>query len=259
MRSAHAALAFGLGAIVGSFLNVCIHRLPRGESIVRPGSHCPFCGNSIPARDNIPILSYLALRGRCRSCAARISTRYPLVEALTGLLAVGILWRYGWQPVAPLHFAFAAALVVITFIDVDHQIIPDAISLPGIGVGMTASFLVPGTPTPFDAAVGVLLGGGILYGVAIAYQRWTGIEGMGLGDVKLLAMIGAFLGWRGVPLCLLIASLTGSLVGLAIAVGLRKGRRYPIPFGPFLSAGAIATVLFGDPLLRWYLGALSGK
>ncbi len=257
MNSAYAALAFALGAAVGSFLNVCIYRLPRGGSLLRPGSHCPSCQAPIRPRDNVPILSYLALRGRCRSCGGRISLRYPLVESCTGLLAIATFWRYGMQPVAPLHFAFAAALVVVTFIDIEYQIIPDAISLPGIGIGLTASFLVPGTPAPFDAAIGVLLGGGILYGVALAYQRWTGVEGMGLGDVKLLAMIGAFLGWRGIPLCLLVASVTGSVVGLAIAVGLRKGRRYPIPFGPFLSAGAIATMFFGDPLVRWYLTAVS--
>ncbi len=223
--------AFIAGSIIGSFLNVCIHRLPQGLSIVMPPSHCPSCKTPIGWTDNIPIVSYLLLRGRCRTCALPISPRYPLVEALTGLLSIAVLYRFDLTPIALLYFAFAAALVVITFIDIDHYIIPDAISLPGIGVGLTASFIF-GTPPPLDSAIGIVLGGGILFVVAFSYEWLTKTEGMGFGDVKLLAMIGAFLGWRAVPLCLLVASFTGAFLGITAILFLGKDRRFPIPFGP---------------------------
>lgn len=248
--------AFAFGAAIGSFLNVCIYRLPAGLSIVSPGSRCPSCLTPIRPIENIPIVSYIFLRGRCRTCGVHISLRYLVVEALTGLLSVALVLRFGVTPAAILYFAFSAALVVITFIDIDHQIIPDAISLPGIAIGLTSSFVVRDTPSPIDSAIGILVGGGILYAVAIGYEWWTGTEGMGFGDVKLLAMIGAFLGWRAVPVCLLIGSLTGSIVGVGAILALGKDRKFPIPFGPFLAAGALIALFFGKQLIDWYLGTM---
>lgn len=249
--------AFVFGALVGSFLNVCIYRMPEGISIVSPPSRCPQCLTRIRPTENIPIISYVVLRAHCRTCGAAISPRYPLVEVLGGLLAVIIVLRFGVTPAALLYFSFAAALLVITFIDLDHQIIPDAISLPGIAIGLTASFVVHGTPPPLHSAAGILVGGGILYAVAVGYEWMTGTEGMGFGDVKLLAMIGAFLGWRAVPLCLLLASLSGSVIGLGVMLLRGKDRKFPIPFGPFLAAGALIALLFGDAIIDWYLGTMA--
>jgi leader peptidase (prepilin peptidase)/N-methyltransferase len=245
-------LAFVLGAVIGSFLNVCIWRLPLGESIVYPPSHCPACNTQIRTRDNIPLLGYLWLRGRCHSCGARISLRYPSVELLTGLAAVVLLDHFGLSPTLATYALFVGALIVITFIDIDHQIIPDVISLPGIVLGVVCSALGDGVPL-LDSALGVLLGGGLLYLVAFGYHAWTGREGMGGGDIKLLAMIGAFLGWRGVLVTLLLGSFTGALVGIVLIVARGGDSRLPIPFGPFLALGAVCALFFGDTLIRWYL------
>jgi len=247
------AAIFAVGAIVGSFLNVCIHRLPSGESIVFPASHCPRCGEAIRPYDNIPILSYLILRGRCRYCGGAISARYPVVELLGGLAAVGCVLELGVSAHALLTFAFLCALIVITFVDLDCQIIPDAISLPGIGVGFAAA-LVLGQPTWRASLAGIALGGGLLWAVAEGYHWLTGREGMGGGDIKLLAMIGAFLGWRAVPVSLMIASIAGTAVGVALMVGQRRNGRTAIPFGPFLALGAVCALFWGDALIAWYLG-----
>lgn len=243
---------FVFGAMVGSFLNVCIYRLPLRLSIVLPRSHCPACETPIRAYDNVPILSYLLLRGRCRACGQAISARYPLIEALTGVTAVAAVLHFGWQPQLVVAFAFLCALIVVTFVDIDHQIIPDPVSLPGIAVGLTAS-AVTGQPGWRASLVGILIGGGILWAVAEGYQRLTGREGMGGGDVKLLAMIGAFLGWRAVPVTLLIGSLTGTVVGLALILFQSRDSRTPIPFGPFLALGAVSALFFGEELIDWYL------
>jgi leader peptidase (prepilin peptidase)/N-methyltransferase len=243
---------FVFGALVGSFLNVCIHRLPSDESIVFPGSHCPQCGTPIRPYDNIPIASYLVLRGRCRRCHARISPRYPIVELLGGLAALGAAATLGVTAHALLAFAFLCALIVITFIDLDHQIIPDAVSLPGIGVGLAAAIIL-GSPSWTASLAGILLGGGLLWGVAEGYYRLTGREGMGGGDIKLLAMIGAFLGWQAVPVTLLIASLSGTVIGVGLMLLRRGDRRTAIPFGPFLAVGACCALFWGDALIRWYL------
>ena len=249
--------AFAVGACVGSFLNVCIHRLPDDQSVVRPRSRCPQCGTQLAWHDNIPLFSWLWLRARCRTCGTAISSRYPLVEAMTGALAVVALVTYGATPFAAVAFAFTAALVLITFVDVDHRFIPDEVSLPGILVGLGAAFL-PGGIGPVDALGGVLLGGGVLWAIAWSYERYTGIEGMGYGDVKLLAMIGAFLGWQVIPSVLIVASITGSVAGAIViarrgrvgrvvrrcGIGAfvpairRAARRTEIPFGPFLALGA---------------------
>ncbi|GIW40572.1 MAG: type 4 prepilin-like proteins leader peptide-processing enzyme [Candidatus Binatia bacterium] len=246
--------AFVFGAVIGSFLNVCIYRLPRGKSLLRPPSSCPKCERPIRPTDNLPILSYLLLRGRCRWCGVRIPPRYLFVESSSAALAVLMVARFGLEPLAVLYYAFAAALLVVTFVDLDFQIIPDSISLPGIAVGLSASYFVPGTPEPFDSAAGAVLGGAMLYLVARGYQWWTGIEGMGMGDVKLLAMIGAFVGWKGVLLCLFVAAFSGSVVGVAAIVFRGKDRKFAIPFGPFLAVGALVALFFGDGIVRWYLG-----
>jgi leader peptidase (prepilin peptidase)/N-methyltransferase len=245
---------FVFGALVGSFLNVCIHRLPLGESVVFPASHCPHCQQPIAPYDNIPIVSYALLRGRCRACGGGISARYPVVEALTGICAVVAVGALGLTPHALLAFAFLSALIVVTFVDLDYQIIPDAISLPGIGIGFAAAFIL-GDPSWSASLAGILLGGGLLWGVAEGYHRLTGREGMGGGDIKLLAMIGAFLGWQAVPVTLMIASLAGTVVGVGLMVVQRRDSRTAIPFGPFLAVGATCALFWGDALIAWYIGA----
>ncbi len=244
---------FIAGAVLGSFLNVCIRRIPAGESVVYPPSHCPGCGARIRSRDNIPLVSYALLGGRCRSCRSVISWRYPAVEGLTGVAFVVLLYRFELSPAFVINAAFFAALIVVSGIDLDHQIIPDVISLPGIVIGLALSFFGQG-PRLVDSIVGVLIGGGILYGVAVGYQALTGREGMGGGDIKLLAMIGAFLGWQGVLVTLIIGSFAGAAVGTALIVIQRTGARVPIPFGPFLAVGAVCALLCGDQLIAWYLG-----
>ncbi len=249
--------AFAMGAAMGSFGNVLIHRLPLGQSIVSPGSRCPACGRSIRWFDNIPILSYLFLRARCRSCGTPISLRYPLVEALTGVLFAAVVWRFGVQPATIPMALFVWSLVVITFIDLDHRIIPDVLSLPGVAVGLGIS-LLPGFPGLLDSLVGIVAGAGSLFLVLFAYEKVMGEEGMGMGDVKLLAMIGAFLGWQALPVTILVSSLTGSLVGIVYArVRGEPVRKFPVPFGPFLALGALVHIFFGVELITWYLGRLS--
>ena len=241
-----------LGLLIGSFLNVCIWRLPLGKSVVYPPSHCPACGAPIRARDNIPVVGYLLLRGRCHSCGARISLRYPAVELLTGITSMLLLYHFGLSPTLAAYGLFVGALIVITFIDIDHQIIPDVISLPGVALGMIFSALGYGVPM-LDSLVGAVLGGGLLYLVAVGYHAWTGREGMGGGDIKLLAMIGAFLGWRGVLVTLILGSFSGAVIGIVLMVARGTDSRLPIPFGPFLAVGAACALFFGDALIHWYL------
>jgi leader peptidase (prepilin peptidase)/N-methyltransferase len=246
---------FFLGAVIGSFLNVCIFRIPAGESIVHPPSRCPVCRVSIRWYQNVPILSFLLLGGRCASCRTRIPWRYPLVEALTGVLFVLVVQRFGFAWPTPVYWAFAAALVVITFIDLDHQIIPDVISLPGIAAGFVCSFAVPWLSWA-DSLLGILVGGGSLYLVAVVYELLTKKEGMGGGDIKLLAMFGAFLGWKAVFPVIFFSSLLGSLVGVPLMLIKRADGKLAIPFGPFLAAGAMIYLLWGPLLIRWYLSLL---
>jgi leader peptidase (prepilin peptidase)/N-methyltransferase len=248
-------MGFIFGLVIGSFLNVCIHRLPASQSIVHPRSRCPQCGHLIRVYDNIPVLSYLLLRGRCRDCGARISLRYPVVELLSGAFAAMALARFGlgWQ--ALLMYALIAAFLVITFIDLDHRIIPDVITLPGIPIGLAASF-GPGMISPLESLLGILAGGGSLFLVAWGYQLVTQREGMGGGDIKLLAMIGAFIGWKGVLLTIFIASLTGTLAGMALIFRRRGDMKLAVPFGPFLAVGAIAYLFMGPELISWYLAAV---
>ncbi|MEK6790236.1 MAG: prepilin peptidase [Deltaproteobacteria bacterium] len=242
---------FVFGAVVGSFLNVCIYRIPAGRSIVFPGSSCPACGQAIAFYDNIPVFSYLLLRGRCRRCAAPFSFQYPLVELLSAVFATALFIRSGASVETLIYFVFISALIVITFIDLEHRIIPDVISLPGIPIGFAASFVLPAMNWQ-DSAIGVLAGGGILLAIAVAYYVVAKNEGMGGGDVKLLAMIGAFLGWQGALMTLLLASLSGSIIGLAMMLLYGKDSKYAIPFGPFLAAGALAYLFLGRRLISWY-------
>lgn len=247
------AFAFILGAVIGSFLNVCIYRIPAGESIVHPPSRCPGCGAGIRWYQNVPILSWVLLGGRCAACKVRISPRYPLVEALTGLLFAFVLYRFGLQSFVPVYWLFAAALIVITFIDLDHQIIPDVISLPGIVVGFLCSFAVPWLSWG-DSLLGILAGGGSLYLVAVGYELLTKKEGMGGGDIKLLAMIGAFLGWQAVLPVIFLSSFVGSLVGVPVMLLKKADSKLALPFGPFLAAAALFYLFWGPQLIRWYLG-----
>ena len=254
-----AVIALALGTAIGSFLNVVIHRVPLGESIVTPGSHCPRCGKGIRWYDNVPVLGWLWLGGRCRDCRAPISARYPLVELLTGLLAAALALRLGFGIQMLGAFWFAASLLALTYIDLDHQLLPDRITLPGIAVGLAIAALAPGVDRWTSIAsslLGILVGGGILWLVAWAYYLATGREGMGGGDVKLLAMIGAFLGWQGVLLTLLLASLIGSAAGLAIMVRRRADAKLAIPFGPFLALGALVALFWGERIVRWYISSL---
>lgn len=247
---------FVFGMVVGSFLNVCICRMPKNESIVSPPSHCPLCSYQIRWYDNIPLLSYLFLRGKCRGCGAHISFQYPLVELLNGILALFLFLRFGPTLVFAALFLFCSALVVITFIDIEHQIIPDEISLSGIVAGFALSFFLKGH-TWLNSLLGILLGGGSLLLVAYLYQRLTGKEGMGGGDIKLLAMMGAFLGWKSVPFIIFTSSLAGSLIGISIMLFQKKDSKLAIPFGPYLAFGAVLYIFCGKALIRWYLG-LSG-
>ncbi|WP_305044327.1 prepilin peptidase [Geoalkalibacter sp.] len=244
--------SFILGAVIGSFLNVCIYRIPAGFSVVSPGSRCPQCEAAIRWYQNIPILSWIFLRGRCAKCRVPISVRYPLVEALTGGLFALVLWKFGLHGVTPVYWLMTASLIVITFIDLDHQIIPDVISLPGIVVGFVCSFAVPWMSWT-DSLLGILIGGGSLLLVAVVYEFLTKKEGMGGGDIKLLAMIGAFLGWQAVFPVIFISSLVGTAVGIPVMIRQKADARLAMPFGPFLAFGALFYLLWGPELIRWYL------
>lgn len=254
METMTLAFVFAFGAIIGSFLNVCIARLPDGRSVVQPPSHCPKCQTFLSWYENVPILSYLVLTGRCRTCRVRISAIYPGVEVLTGALAVALFLRLGPTLAFAGYFAFAAALVVITFIDLDHQIIPDVISLPGIAIGLAFSLVSP-LVTPRDALLGVLAGGGTLLAVAWTYQKLRGVEGMGGGDIKLLAMIGAFLGWQSIFVTLFVGSVIGSIIGVVVMLYEGADTKLAIPFGPFLAGGALVYLFWGDRILAFYFGS----
>ena len=246
---------FIFGICIGSFLNVCIYRLPESKSIVEARSACPDCGALIRFYDNIPIFSYIALRAKCRHCGAHISLRYPVIEFISGIFAVGVFLKFGISVEALIYYTFIAALLVITFIDIDHQIIPDVISLPGIPIFFAASFALPNM-TFVDSILGILIGGGSLYLVAWLYHLITRKEGMGGGDIKLLAMMGAIIGWKGVLFTIFTASAVGTLAGLAVILKSGKTMKLKIPFGPFLAIGAIAFIFFGPQLIAWYFNLL---
>ena len=273
------AIAFiaALGAIIGSFLNVVIHRLPREESIVFPNSRCPSCGTAIYPYDNIPVISYLILRGRCRACHAAISARYPAVEAFTAMLYVAVFLVEGATPALLFDLVFVTALVALIFIDAEHMILPNAITYPGLVFVLLARIAVPyltgrpffddleaqmtGAPPDWPmwaasllgAALGALAGGGSLWLMGWVWERLRGVEAMGLGDVKMMFMVGAYLGWRLTTVTIFLAVLAGSLTGIALM--LRRGEKNMqmlLPFGIFLGAGAIISLLVGSRIVVWY-------
>jgi leader peptidase (prepilin peptidase)/N-methyltransferase len=243
---------FLFGAIVGSFLNVCIYRIPLGKSIVVPASHCFKCDTPLRWYHNVPILSFLFLRGRCAFCGAPFSWRYPAVEALNGALYCLVFYYARFSLVTLVLFLFVSALVVVTFIDYDHQIIPDVITLPGIPIGFICSFAIPWVSWQ-DSLIGILVGGGSLFAVALIYELITKKEGMGGGDIKLLAMIGAFCGWRFILPVIFLSSLLGSLIGIPIMLMGKGDSKMAIPFGPFLVTGTLIYLFWGEVLIRWYL------
>jgi len=269
------AVLFVFGLIIGSFLNVCIYRLPRGESVVRPRSHCPHCGSVVAGYDNIPMVSYLLLRGRCRKCRARISPVYLLVELATGLLFLFLYLELGLSLTLLKFAVFSALLLVLVVTDWQTRLLPDRVTFPGMALGLLLSLIVPvddgaaallarmagadGLPwqitSPLDSILGAAAGGGLLYGLAEAYYRLRRREGLGLGDVKMMAMTGFFLGPKLVLLSIWFASVAGALLGGAFILISRKDwRAFEIPFGAFLGVAAFATALWGTDVLAWYLG-----
>ena len=248
-------LALLWGLILGSFLNVCIYRLPRRLSVVRPRSMCPSCNQAIAWFDNVPVLSYLLLLGRCRHCGVRISIRYPLIEAATALISWFLVHRFGLGLAYIVYFPYAASLLAVSVIDLEHRLIPDEISLSGIVIGMVLAASAPLIPF-LDAFVGVLLGGGSLLLVGMAYEAVRKQEGIGGGDIKLLAMIGAFTGWKGVLFTVFGGSLLASAVGITLMAVRRTNGQVPIPFGPFLSGASFLYLLVGDRLLQAYLNMI---
>lgn len=241
--------AFIFGAAVGSFLNVCIFRIPAKESIVKPLSRCPHCQHPIRFYDNIPIVSFILLRARCRDCGGNISWRYPLVELVTAIFALLLFVRFGLTFNFIVFFIFTAVLIVITFIDLDHQIIPDILTLPGIPLFFLAAVFIIKVPW-LEALIGLLIGGGVLFAIAIVYEFITKREGMGGGDIKLLAMIGGFFGWKSLIFVLLFSSFAGALVGVAAMIVKKQDMKYAVPFGPFLSAAAVAYIFLGDAFVQ---------
>jgi leader peptidase (prepilin peptidase)/N-methyltransferase len=267
------------GAVIGSFLNVVIHRLPREESIVLPSSRCPACGAAIAFYDNVPVLSYLMLGGRCRACKTHISARYPAVEALTAALWVAVAWRDGLTFALPFDLIFVTAITTLVFIDAEHMILPNAITYPGIAFALLARLALPyfmgrphfddlpmllngllagmpvGAASLIGALLGALVGGGSLWLMGWTWEKLRGIEAMGLGDVKMMFMVGAYLGWRLTILNIFLGVLSGSLIGVVLM--LRQGKRdmqMLLPFGVFLGIGAVAAVLIGSPIVEWYAG-----
>jgi len=241
-----------IGLCVGSFLNVCAYRLPLDESIVSPRSRCTSCGRTLTWFDNLPVLSWVALRGRCRTCKQPVSWMYPAVEIVTALVFVILYLTYGPTLLSLARAVFACALIVLFITDLQHKILPNVITLPGIVVGFVCSLFLP--PGWVSSLIGLVVGGGFLLAIAEAYYRVRGQEGLGMGDVKLLAMIGAFLGWKLVLLTLVFASFTGSLAGgLLIASG-RGNMKYALPFGTFLAVGALLAATWGEPIADWYFG-----
>lgn len=242
-----------VGLVIGSFLNVCIGRLPAGESVVSPGSRCPSCRKPIAWYDNLPVLSYLILGGRCRNCGARISWRYPLVEMTTGALFVvqGLAWGDD-LPMLASRLVFTSMLIVLFGTDIETQRLPNVITLPGIVAGLVFSVFVP--PGLTDCLIGAALGAAILGLIRWGWKRATGVEGMGLGDVKMIAMIGAFLGWRQVWVVLFLSSVVGAVIGIVLTMAGGKTMQSRLPFGTFLALAALIASLVGSELLDWYLG-----
>jgi leader peptidase (prepilin peptidase) / N-methyltransferase len=239
-----------LGLTVGSFLNVCIHRLPLGESLAWPASRCPRCRTPLTPYDNIPVVSYLMLRGRCRACGAAISMKYPIIEAMTAALFLGAYLLFT-PPLVYQRIAFACAMLVLFFVDLEHRRLPNEITLPGIVVGFACSFFM--APGWLDSFIGIMVGGGSLWLLGELWFRIRHEEGMGFGDVKMLAMIGAFLGWKVMLATLLFSTFLGSIIGVGLIVMKRGSMKTALPFGCFLAIGAILGSVVGDRAVNWYL------
>lgn len=253
-----AVAAFMVGATVGSFLNVVVYRLPKGESIVYPASRCMTCGSDIRMYDNIPLLSFILLRGRCRDCGAKVAFRYPLVEFISACLSLGLYQKFGLSPAYLVFFLFCCSMIVVFWIDLDHMIIPDVISLNGVAVGLILSMagFIPGMSFK-GSLIGILFGGVILYVPAVVYEKVRGSEGLGGGDIKLLAMIGAFTGIKGVVFVLFLSSLCGTVAALISIAAKGSSAKTPIPFGPFLTSAGVVYVFWGDKVVeRFYALAL---
>jgi leader peptidase (prepilin peptidase)/N-methyltransferase len=239
------------GLAVGSFLNVCIHRLPRRESLAFPASHSTSCNRPLAWFENVPVAGWVALRGRCRTCGASISVMYPIVEVVTAAIFVAGYCFYGPTPLLPVRLLFACAMIVLFVIDLQHHILPNVITVPGIVAGFVFSLALP--PGWIASSIGLLAGGGILLAIAEAYYRLRHVEGLGMGDVKMLAMIGAFLGWKLMLVTLVLSSLAGSIIGVALIASGRGGMKYALPFGTFLAVGALVAAVAGEPILAWYV------
>jgi len=269
------AFVAAVGAIIGSFLNVVIHRIPREQSIVLPSSKCPECRAEIKPYDNIPIISYLILRGRCRSCGVRISPRYPAVEALTAVLFAAVTWHDGLSYALAFDLAFVAAMMALIFIDAEHMILPNVITYPGVLFALLTRLLLPYlvSPAHFDdlpqllaafpklplwavsligSAIGALIGGGSLWLMGFLWEKLRGIEAMGFGDVKMMLMVGAFLGWRLTLLTIMMGALSGSIAGIAVMIKRGRNLQMMLPFGIFLGIGSIISLLFGARIIAWY-------
>jgi len=241
-------VAFGL--LVCSFLNVCIHRLPLKQSVVFPGSRCPRCGHALAWYENVPVLSYAVLRGRCHRCAAPIAIRYPIIEALTAALFLWHWWVFGPSVLFAVRLAFACALLVLFAIDLEHQILPDVITLPGVAAGFACSWLLP--PGPVMSLVGIAAGAGVLWLIAEVWFRVRKVEAMGFGDVKMLAMVGAFLGVKLVALVFVLSSMLGGIVGIVLLSARRADMATRVPFGTMIAVAALAASLYGDAIVAWY-------
>jgi len=244
-------VAFLFGLVVGSFLNVCIYRLPRLESVVWPASRCTTCGRALSWYENVPVLSWAVLRGRCRTCKAPVSVVYPVIELTTGLLFGAAYYWYGPTPLGLVRTLFGCAMVVLFVIDLRHRILPNVITVPGTFIGLALSVFLP--PGWISSVIGVAVGGGVLFGIAETYYRVRHLEGLGMGDVKMLAMIGAFLGWQLALVTLVLASLGGALVGVWLMATRRGGMQAALPFGTFLAVAAAIAAVAGESLVAWYL------
>lgn len=243
-----------LGSVFGSFLNVCIYRLPRNISIVFPPSFCPNCKKNIPFYFNIPILGYLMIKGKCKFCDAKISPRYPFVEAITGVFAIFCFYTWDFY-IAIVHFLFISSLIVITFIDIDFQIIPDIISLPAIAISILLSIFLFDR-TIIETLLATIIGGGIFWIIGKSYELIAKKEGLGGGDVKLMAFFGAYLGIKSIFFIIFVSSLLGTIYGLSLIAFKGKKTSHAIPFGPFLSFGALLYLFFGDKIITWYLSKI---
>ena len=240
-----------LGIILGSFLTVCIYRIPQGRSVVAPRSACPACGIQIAWYDNVPVWSFLWLRGRCRACQQAIPFRYPLIEVANGLGYLLVVWRFGWTWPTLVYAGLLSVFLVVTVIDWDYQIIPDVITLPGLIIGVACAGLL--LPTGWaNSLIGILVGGGVLLALAWASPYVFGKEGMGGGDIKFLAMVGAFLGWKAALLALMIASVVGAVFGIGLLLAKVLERGQYIPFGPYLALGSLVSMLWGQEIWNWY-------